>query len=164
MLSKTGFTLIEFLIVVALMGVMAGFAIPQYIGYSRRQTLKTAGEELVAHIEGARNKALSGLQGASETVTAYSVLYFPSENAVGTYQRLKSGGYESTAVAQLNLPSAIKVSWSTGDPTFVVPTGRLEGDEKTIVLCYDNVGKHEIMVSTAGVIRLGDRMDVGVCP
>jgi prepilin-type N-terminal cleavage/methylation domain-containing protein len=165
--SKKGFTLIEFLITVTLIGILTAFFLPQYTKFSKRQTLKTAAEETVTFVEGARNKALSGVQGATNLVVAYGVFYFGGQNSLGLYRKVNPNGesvWELTALDQFNFPSELKITWPAENPVFSVPTGRLSGVDRVIVVCYDNIGKYEISIKATGVVSLGERADVAECP
>lgn len=163
---KQGFTLIEFLITIALIGIISSFFIPRLTGFSKRQTLKTVSEDVVTHIESARNKALSGVQGGSDPAVAYGVFYSSIAHATGIYRQVDRGTYEeweATAVEQLSFPSEIEITWPL-DPVFVVPTGKYLGSDITITVCYDDIGKHEVAVFATGVINMGQRLAVGSCP
>ncbi|MBU0708193.1 prepilin-type N-terminal cleavage/methylation domain-containing protein [Patescibacteria group bacterium] len=167
MKQERGFTLIEFLVTVAVMAVVAVYFIPQYTSFTKRQKLKTQGEELATHIKSARNKALSSVQGTSDPVVNYGVMYFTDLNSTGIFRKVDRGTvqeWESEAVEQLTILPEVKVYWPAVDVIFHVPTGGLVGGDKAITICYDNIGQYQINVLATGVISLGDRQDVGSCP
>jgi len=162
-----GFTLIELLITISLIGILAAFFIPRYNDFNRRQELKTIAEELTSFVEKAQNKALSGVQGASDPVIAYGVFYFTSAHSAGIYRQLDLGAseeWDSTAIAQLSFATVIKIAWPAENPIFNVPTGKLSGNDRIITVCYDNIGKYEIAVKTTGIVKMSERQDVAACP
>ncbi|MCK5407292.1 MAG: GspH/FimT family pseudopilin, partial [Candidatus Krumholzibacteria bacterium] len=57
--SSKGFTLIETMIVVAIIGVLAGLTIPAFASYMQRQKVIGARTELLADIQYARSLAIA---------------------------------------------------------------------------------------------------------
>ncbi len=161
---SSGFTLIEFLIVIALLSIAAAFFIPQYSDYSKREVLKNAAQELMVHLQSARNKALSGIQAADQIAVAYQVLYFSDYQATGIYAEYEDGSLNSSPLEQLTLPAVLQITWPADNPRFLVPTGKLSGSERTITVCYSGIGKHTITLSPTGLITLGDREEAPSCP
>lgn len=58
-----GFSLIELLIAISLITVLAGFAIPSFSEFNRRQILKQAASQIVSDIRTMQNNANSGVGG-----------------------------------------------------------------------------------------------------
>lgn len=57
---SSGVTLVELLIVIAIMSIILGLAIPTYNTFNRKQTLRQSGETLIQALRDAQNRATSG--------------------------------------------------------------------------------------------------------
>jgi type II secretion system protein H len=69
-LGRLGFTVIELLIVLAIMSVVMAASVPWMITYSRSATLKAGAEEMAAGLNRARQLAISQNQNVCVEVTA----------------------------------------------------------------------------------------------
>ncbi len=97
--SNRGFTLVEMMIVVLLMGLMLGFAVPALRRLSNSQGLKGARENMVSQLQLARARAMS-------TGTDQTMHFFP-----GTY------GYDyhlhTGNPVGWNFPRGVTYGWAT---------------------------------------------------
>lgn len=60
-LDSRAFTLMELMIVVAIIAVIAGFVIPSFTGYIHNQNLRQARDKLVTDLRSVQNRALTGV-------------------------------------------------------------------------------------------------------
>jgi len=56
--KQHGFTMFELMLVVALVAIISFLAIPNYVGFKKRQTLRSAAQTLVADLKSASTEAL----------------------------------------------------------------------------------------------------------
>ena len=57
--KQSGFTLIEMMIIIAIMGIFAGIAIPNYLSYMPKHRLNGAARQVMGDLMAARMKAVS---------------------------------------------------------------------------------------------------------
>jgi type IV pilus assembly protein PilA len=57
--DRKGFSLIEMIIVIAIIGIVATFAVPGFQNYARNQNLKTAAQEIASEFFVTRERALA---------------------------------------------------------------------------------------------------------
>lgn len=152
---SAGVTLIELLIVIALLAILSGFFIPQFTSFPQRQELKTTTKEVATLIEEARSKAMSGLQGGAQSAVGYGV---PVSSPDGIYRKYTSGSWESTYLKKFGIPTDMRASWPATDILFKIPTGKLDStSDLTVRLCYDGIGEYHVIVRTTGVVEIEEQ-------
>jgi len=104
-----GFTLIEFLVVMTIMGVLFGIGVAQYINFNRSQILEQAAQELKNNLRLAQTKATTGEKPTECTTTLEG--YQVSFSLPRTYQiQAKCGGSLVGTPKIFNLPSVVEFS------------------------------------------------------
>ncbi len=123
---KRGFTLIEVLVVVAVLMIILALSVTAFYTLTRRTDLEATRDNIIATLNTARNKTL-----ASESAAQYGV-YFNNSSSPHKYVLFKGPSYilRDTSFDQIhNLPSTIEISNITlNNSTNEVVFNRLEGD------------------------------------
>lgn len=81
--AQSGFSLLEVMIVVAIIGIMAGFAIPGYFEYKERNKITSVANELYGNLQRVKSLAIRHNRNATITFTpnSYSIDYTMSTQA-----------------------------------------------------------------------------------
>jgi len=106
-----GFTLIEMLVVVVIIGILASTVVLGFVGSDREQNLRTEAERLAALIEMARSEAVQRNEewGVSINATGYQFLVFNQLNH--TWIEQKNGPFHPRKTADMTL--SVKVDQLT---------------------------------------------------
>ncbi len=148
----TGYTLIELIIVITIMGLLVGASIAGFNTLNKRQTATNAGKELMSVMRTAQERAVSGIKPTTcDQLVGYSVNGTANS---GTYT-LKSvcmvgGSSTSSVVKTYQLPTGVTVV-NTFSTQFNVQTGGANGTVGDISLKSSSY-TFTLTVSSAGDI------------
>jgi len=100
---KRGYSIIELLIVVVIMGLLAAIVIPSFSNFQQNQDLKLSAEEMASNIRLAQSRSLSGSKGTTCAAT---------DKLMGWYFAVQSGVLQNT----YSIAGACKSSSNTITP------------------------------------------------
>lgn len=142
--NKNGFTLIEVMVVIAIIGIMTSISIVSFVTSRRNAALEAASREVESVLREAQNYALSGKNLTNPSCTGFNV----RNQGVSNYILFNNC---------INMPFSLKngvVFSNSGTIRFVIPHGRLETIAPYVnCLSVSNGGNHyNISVNSAGLI------------
>jgi type IV fimbrial biogenesis protein FimT len=112
-MNKRGFTMIELIVVVALIGIIMVLAMPAFLSYWRTSTLRAGAEEFAAALNGARQIAIKENQTVCVKNNAGSVRYAIGSCASTTFYT----GAGTDPSGWIRMQNSVTVSGGT-DVTF----------------------------------------------
>ena len=143
--NKTGFTLIELMIVVAIMGILSTIAVPNFMHYMAERRLNGAARMVMSDLMNARTLAVTLNRNVQVTFpTSAGASYTYDAAGTAATRNIQTGfGYRDVTVSGNN------------NPTFA-PTGRLSGITAcTITLTSAALTQQkEVKVSSAGRVAI----------
>lgn len=121
--NEKGFTLVELLIVVAIIGILAAIAIPQFNNYKKKSYCSA----LVSDAKNAYTAAQVFLQN-------------PSNTSVGSVDDLRAGGYQSTNGVSLQITTNMNMNQGL----FTLTHSKLSSTDTVTVDYNGNIQKNGI--------------------
>jgi prepilin-type N-terminal cleavage/methylation domain-containing protein len=155
---QAGYTLIELIVVIALIGLMTGASIAGFNTLNQKQIVTTGGKELASVLRTAQNRAVSGIKPTGVTCTTllgYRVTGTANGSAYSLDVVCNNGGAPVvTTIKTYNLPVNITFSASIA-PTFGVLTAGVSGSGDMVI-------RSSVHTYTIRVNATGDITDVGL--
>lgn len=160
--SSAGFTLVELMVTIVVMGIIFGTGIAAYINFNKTQTVKQAGLKLKNDLRSVQGKALSGERITGVTCTGVLDGYRFDYNTSGTsysYYSSCSGPSDSRLSGTISLPTG--VTFSNSGTVFFKVLG--QGVNAPATLCLSGFSKiYRLRVTLSGEIQ--DDGIVTSCP
>ena len=83
--NARGFSLVELMVILAVIGIVAAFAVPSFVTYWQGATLRAGSEELVTVLNNARQLAITSNNTVCVTSTTTTIQYHVGACANATY-------------------------------------------------------------------------------
>lgn len=140
MIFKKGFTLVEILLVIGLVGIIAGITTPFIWTSFSRQQLTVTTDDVVANLRRAQNKSIinegNTAWGINWNTTNYSLIQYPTETIIETF----------------DLPEQIIIN--ADNIKFQQLTGKPEVDT-AIIVAHNTLGEQKtISINAEGKIQI----------
>lgn len=156
--SKAGFTLIELIVVAAIIVTLTGLGIAGYNSFNQKQILKQSAEEVKSNLRDAQNRALSGEKvypDCDNRVLNYWVFTITSATEYKIEGSCDSSTFGSKS---FTLPNGLTFT-TTGINIYFKPLahGTTNSTTVTITLSQSSSGNTiSLTVSPSGEITIGD--------
>ena len=146
-----GFTLIEMMVVIAVIAVLSAIAVPSFMEYARNQRLNGAARQVYTDLMNARQQAVTeNKKIIVQFVNNHQYQFVRDNDASETVTT-----WDETLVLRDIQPEYSDVTFSAGFNPAFRPNGT--GKNPVITLTSSSTGKTKcITISTAGRIKIGD--------
>ena len=141
---SSGFSLIEMMVVVALMGIIAAFSIPAMTGMNRTQRLNSAVEGVAGQLRLAREIAI----GTGKPQTMHYTLGFVVNGRVTDYHI-----HNAAVGTTWKLPRGISYYWGAGTSSSYTFRNDGRSSASGMVILQDTGGRRDtVSVQTSGLV------------
>ena len=161
---KQGYSLLEVLVAVTIIGILTGSSLVGYNRFQGRQGLKSAGEQLVSDLRLTQAKALSGekatgwCQGANESLTGWRLVF--TSSTVYDIRGVCSSA-ATTTFKSITLPNSVTKSGGGSSVDFAAVNGTTS--DNGFVLSRQlgtSVSQITVTTTSAGLIKLSTITDI----
>ena len=149
--NKTGFTLIEMMIVMAIMGILSAIAAPNFMNYMAERRLNGAARMVMSDLMAARQKAVSTNQQVK--VSFVSNHAYEIWNDANNDQTVAD--HEGDDLAKNIYPDYYDVTISASDPIFTPMGTSTNGTTVTLRSTRTGVSKY-VKVAWTGRVKIDD--------
>lgn len=143
--SEGGFTLIELIVVITVIGILSTVGVASFVEYSRSQTIRTAVAEYITILNTAKSRTFSQVKGSNcqtKVINGYSV----TVTSATSYRFDEVCGGSSFLIESKTLPSTLTFSEPYPSFLFRVLTGGVTGHGTATINGY---GRSEVITVTA---------------
>ena len=161
---KLGYSLIEILVAVTIIGILTGSSLVGYNRFQGRQGLKSAGDQLVSDLRLTQQKALSGekatgwCQGANESLTGWRLIF--TSSAVYDIRGVCSSAV-TTTFKSITLPNSTTKSSGDSSVDFAAVNGTATDVSFTLSRQLGtSVSQITVTTTSAGLVRLSAITDI----
>jgi prepilin-type N-terminal cleavage/methylation domain-containing protein len=145
---KKGTTLIELVMVIAIIGILSAASIVSFVNYRRQSALESASLEMVAVLREAQNYALSGKDINATNCVSYTVTAF---NALPSTDYILRNPAGCGLLYSYSLKNGTTFSVG-GSIVFNIPHGRLNTATNSFRITNGTTNYYNICVNGAGLI------------
>lgn len=126
MKNKNGFTLLELITVIAIIGILSAIAIPSFSAWNKHARLRSATQDLMADLSMARMRAIQSGENVNVSFSLTGYVVFIDENDNGTWQPS-----DDTPLRNKDYPQSVTMTGTTfaGSNIVFEPTGNVQDDD-----------------------------------
>jgi Tfp pilus assembly protein FimT len=155
--SQPGFTIVELLVIVSLLGVLGSLAFLQLEPLLAQVRLKSGARQIVSDLQVARMKAIAQNRRFRVTFRPSEGDYVIEREDGVSWRRLILHGHTTEEVdnASISLPPGVAISAvNSGGDVIFVPRGHVDGGISITLSSHAGAGERRVIVNLAGRVRI----------